>query len=51
MRPKKARIFSLKIVPAEAESDIYTEKGVDEYADNDAISASEEGFMMGYLAA
>jgi len=30
---------------------IYEEYIVDEYIDNDEISAVEEGFMQGYLAA
>jgi len=31
--------------------DIYTKKGVENYVDDDTISATEEGFMMGYLSA
>ncbi len=33
------------------ELDIYTEEGIEEYVDDDGISASEEGFMKGYLDA
>jgi len=33
----------------EQELDIYTEEGVENYIDDDCISASEEGFMLGYL--
>jgi|TARA_B100001964_G_C14258134_1_gene613592 hypothetical protein len=33
------------------ESDIYTEEGIEEYVDEDSISASEQGFMKGYLGA
>lgn len=32
------------------ELDIYTEKGVGDYCENDQINPSEEGFMMGYLS-
>lgn len=35
----------------EEELDIYTEEGIEEYIDDDSISASEEGFMIGYLGA
>ena len=35
----------------EEELDIYTEEGIEEYVDDDSISASEEGFMKGYLDA
>ncbi len=33
------------------EPDIYTEEGIENYVDDDSISASEEGFMLGYLGA
>lgn len=33
------------------EPDIYTEEGIDEYVDDDSISPTEEGFMIGYLGA
>ena len=33
------------------EQDIYTEEGVLDYSENDAISPFEEGFMLGYLSA
>lgn len=33
------------------EADIYTEQGVEDYSENDAISPNEEGFMLGYLSA
>ena len=33
------------------ELDIYTEEGIENYVDDDGISASEEGFMVGYLGA
>ena len=33
----------------EEELDIYTEEGIENYVDDDSISASEEGFMLGYL--
>lgn len=35
----------------EEEYDIYTEEGIESYADDDSISPAEEGFMLGYLAA
>jgi len=35
----------------EEEQDIYTEEGVLDSSENDAISPFEEGFMLGYLAA
>ena len=31
--------------------DIYTEEGMESYLEEDSISASEEGFMKGYLGA
>lgn len=31
------------------ELDIYTEEGMESYMDDDGISPSEEGFMVGYL--
>ena len=31
--------------------DIYTEEGMENFVDDDAISASEQGFMSGYLGA
>ena len=33
------------------DEDIYTEEGIDNYIDDDLISPSEQGFMMGYLYA
>ena len=33
----------------EEELDIYTEEGIENYVNDDSISASEEGFMLGYL--
>lgn len=35
----------------EEEFDIYTKEGIESYADDDCISSSEEGFMIGYLGA
>jgi hypothetical protein len=35
----------------EDELDIYTEEGINESVDDDAISPIEQGFMMGYLGA
>ncbi len=32
-------------------SDIYTEKGVQDYFDDDELSVEEESFMRGYLHA
>ncbi len=32
------------------EEDIYTDEGIDSSLDDDEISASEEGFMQGYLS-
>lgn len=32
------------------DTDIYTEDGVEEFSENDAITIMEEGFMVGYLA-
>ena len=40
-----------EICDKEEELDIYTEEGIEEYIDDDSISASEEGFMIGYLDA
>ncbi len=34
----------------EIDFDIYTENIVEDYLDEDEISAAEEGFMIGYLA-
>ena len=31
--------------------DIYTEEGMERYLEEDSISASEEGFMKGYMGA
>ena len=31
--------------------DIYTEEGMQNFVDDDGISASEQGFMSGYLGA
>ena len=39
------------MIQVEEELDIYTEKGIENYVDDDSISASEEGFMLGYLGA
>ena len=36
---------------SDEEFDIYTEEGMENYVDEDSISASEEGFMSGYLDA
>ena len=33
------------------DKDIYTEEGIENYADEDEISAIEQGFMSGYLEA
>ncbi len=33
------------------ELDVYIEDGLENYVDQDSISASEEGFMIGYLDA
>ena len=33
------------------EPDIYTEEGIEEYVDDDSISPTERGFMIGYLGA
>ena len=33
------------------ELDIYTEEGMESYLEEDSISASEEGFMKGYMDA
>jgi hypothetical protein len=35
----------------EDELDIYTEEGINESIDDDAISNTEQGFMIGYLGA
>ena len=35
----------------EEEHDIYTEEGIENYVDDDTITASEQGFMLGYLDA
>ena len=31
--------------------DIYTEEGIDNYIDDDSITPTEQGFMVGYLNA
>ncbi len=31
------------------EEDIYTNKGINNYLNNDSITAAEQGFMLGYL--
>jgi len=33
----------------EEELDIYTEEGIEDYAESDGISPEEQGFMKGYL--
>tara|TARA_Y100000310_G_scaffold343975_1_gene454322 strand:+ start:3971 stop:4144 length:174 start_codon:yes stop_codon:yes gene_type:complete len=33
----------------EEELDIYTEEGIEDYAESDEISPAEQGFMQGYL--
>ena len=33
------------------DKDIYTEEGIENYADEDEISIMEQGFMLGYLGA
>ena len=38
-------------IEIEEELDIYTEEGIDEYVDDDSITAGEQGFMKGYLGA
>ncbi len=40
-----------EIFDKEGDLDIYTEAGISNYVDDDGISASEEGFMTGYLGA
>ena len=35
----------------EEDADIYIEEVIEDYRDSDAISAEEEGFMLGYLGA
>jgi len=39
------------VVCMQEEFDIYTEQGIENYADDDEISALEQGFMSGYLEA
>jgi len=51
MEAKKAKVISCKIYPARAEFDIYTSEGINDSAENDAITSAEEGFMVGYLGA
>ncbi len=43
--------FEIEETKEEEELDIYTEEGMESYLDEDSISASEEGFMKGYLGA
>ena len=38
-----------EIQDKEEEMDIYTEEGIEDYADSDGISPEEQGFMQGYL--
>ena len=33
------------------DKDIYTEEGIENYTDEDEISATEQAFMLGYLEA
>jgi len=35
----------------EEEFDIYTEEGIENYVDDDSITATEQAFMLGYLGA
>jgi hypothetical protein len=35
----------------EEEKDIYTEEGMENYIEDDGITAEEQGFMLGYLEA
>ena len=35
----------------EEEKDIYTREGIEDYVEEDGISAEEQGFMLGYLSA
>jgi hypothetical protein len=38
-------------LPEQEELDIYTKEGIEGFVDDDSISPSEQGFMMGYLGA
>ena len=54
MKKRKFREFKSEIKEQDYEPqevDIYTDDGVFLYCEDDAISAAEEGFMIGYLAA
>ena len=44
-------LFEIEETKEEEELDIYTEEGMESYLEEDSISASEEGFMKGYLGA
>ena len=43
--------FEIEGARDEEELDIYTEEGMETYLEEDSISASEEGFMKGYIGA
>ena len=47
--PESMDIFEIEESNDSGESDIYTEEGMESYMDEDGISPSEEGFMVGYL--
>jgi hypothetical protein len=38
-----------EVLDKEEELDIYTEEGIEDYAESDEISPAEQGFMQGYL--
>lgn len=48
MKKKINSRFDIELVE---EYDIYSEGCIEEFSENDEISAEEEGFMKGYLAA
>lgn len=43
-------MMRIKMFEREEEKEIYSEDNVEEFLESDEISASEEGFMIGYLA-
>ena len=48
---EETQLFESEEVEAHDDLDIYTEEGIETFIDDDTISASEEGFMIGYLSA
>ena len=47
--PETADPFEIEETKDSEELDIYTEEGIENYVDDDGITPSEEGFMVGYI--